>query len=61
MDVNNLKVSDKFTEIDSQTAFDKLTDAAWKYEHAGGNNIGLDAFESKYMPAYILKVCEYML
>jgi hypothetical protein len=56
MEANNQKVSDKFTEVDSQTAFDKLTDAAWQYDHTGGNTIGLDAFDAKYMPAHILKV-----
>jgi Ca2+-binding EF-hand superfamily protein len=44
-----------YTEIDFQTAFQKLTTGAMKYDRSGPGAVGLDAFEAVSMPPHVFK------
>lgn len=45
----------KYTEEDFQTAFQKLTTGATKYDKSGPGAVGLDAFEAVSMPPHVFK------
>jgi Ca2+-binding EF-hand superfamily protein len=45
----------KYTEADFQTAFEKLTTGAMKYDRSGPGAVGLDAFEAVSMPPHVFK------
>jgi Ca2+-binding EF-hand superfamily protein len=45
----------KYEEADFQSAFQKLTTGAMKYDRSGPGAVGLDAFEAVSMPPHIFK------
>jgi hypothetical protein len=48
-------VDHTYTEADFQTAFQKLTTGATKYDKAGPGSVGLNAFEAVSMPPHVFK------
>uniref|UniRef100_A0A7S3MK82 Uncharacterized protein n=1 Tax=Spumella elongata TaxID=89044 RepID=A0A7S3MK82_9STRA len=48
-------VDHNYTEADFQSAFQKLTTGAMKYDRAGPGAVGLNAFEAVSMPPHIFK------
>ena len=54
--VNSQKVSYEFTEQEFQSAVEKLTDAAWRYDRTRCSAVGLEAFDAKSMQPHVFKV-----
>ncbi|CAM9433698.1 unnamed protein product [Scytosiphon promiscuus] len=50
-----LKVSDSFDENDRESAMEKISDAASRYDKNHPSCLGLDAFEGALMPPHIFK------
>lgn len=53
--LNALKISYEFTEEEYNSAMQKLTEAAWKYDKTMPGAPSLEAFEAKTMDAHILQ------
>ena len=53
---NQQKVSYDFTEQEFQSAVEKLTEAAWKYDKTKCSSTGLEAFDAKLMLPHVFKV-----
>lgn len=52
---NALKVNYVYSEEEFQSAIDKLTEAAWRYDKTMPSAQCLDAFDSQFMEAHVLK------
>ena len=53
--ISFVHVDHSYTEADFQTAFEKLTTGAMKYDKSGPGSVGLDAFEAVSMPPHVFR------